>query len=320
MKAGLPSTGDYVPASPSRSPSNRRSAVLIRKRGWLTAGYGVFAIILFIAFVTASFPYADTISVLLAPIRMKVDFQRQALRFPIGARLEDVRLFSSADEQLLLESPNVTVSPGIAWFLLGQPCIKIHAQIYGGVMETTVRQSGKHTIVDFELDSLDLAGISGVSGGRKVEGRTGTEDGGALYQSGLILGGQLSASGSAQLMGTEVVADRGSMILSGRDVKAVIVNGLPPLELGAVHGKVLLQQGVATLQNLTANGPDGDLAANGEVRIAADIAHSTVQLTLSLRPSAKARASFGLLLNMLPHAPGEGPYYVQGMLMFPSLS
>jgi type II secretion system protein N len=293
----------------------------MRKRRLLLAGYGVFAALLFVAFVAASFPYTDTISALVAPIRMKVVFQKQEMSFPIGARLQDVRLLSTVNEQLLLQSPDVTVAPGVAWLLIGSPCLKIRAQIYGGVVEATVRQRSQATIVVFELESLNLAQMSPGAGEPKLQAQAeGDAEGEAPDQLGVTLSGELSGSGTAHVTGPEVSTASASMILLGRGVKVAIVNGLPPLELGAVNGKVLLEQHVATLRDVRAHGSDGDLEVSGEIQLAPDVADSTVQLTVSLTPTAKGRANFGVFLNMLPHTPGEGPYHVEGPLTFPSVS
>lgn len=311
----------YVPPSASKFPYHRRPGVPQRKRRLLLAGYGVFAAILFVAFVMASFPYADTISALVAPMRMKVVFQRKAMNFPIGARLGNVRLISIPDERLLLQSPDVTVSPGVAWFFLGRPSVRIRAQIYGGVIDAAIRQHARATIVNFDLDSLDLEHISREAGKLELPASgKGNEQGDAAHQPGVVLSGELSGSGSAQVMGPDIIGGSASMILLGRNVKVTILNGLPPLELGVIRGKVLLVQGGAILQGVRADGPDGDLEANGEIQLAPDVANSTVDLTLTLTPTAKGRTSFGFLLNMLPHAPSEGPYHLQGALTAPSVS
>ena len=285
----------------------------------MLAGYGVFAAILFVAFVTTSFPYADTISALLAPMNLKVVFQRQAMKFPVGARFDHVRLISTANEQSLLQSPNVTISPGLAWFFLGQPCLEVRAQIFGGVVDATVRQRAGSTVIDFELESLNLALMGGGEPNLGMQA-AGDEEGGAPPQHGVVLSGELSGHGSAQLTGPEIIADTASIILHGREVKAMLVNGLPPLELGVVGGKVLLEHGVATLLDVTAYGSDGAFSAKGRIQVRQDIAHSFIQFTFSLTPTAKGRAGFGFFLNMLPHAPNEGPYHLQGMLTSPSLS
>src|SRR5712692_2088051 len=145
MKVRMSASEEYVPSSRSKPRDRGRSAVPMRERCWMLAGYGVFAAILFVAFITASFPYADTISALVAPMRLKVVFQKQEMNFPIGARLQNVRLVSIANEQLLLQSPDVTVAPGVAWLLLGRPCLRIRARIYGGVVDATVRQHAQAT-------------------------------------------------------------------------------------------------------------------------------------------------------------------------------
>jgi len=293
----------------------------MRKRHLLLAGYGVFAAILFVAFITANFPYADTISALVAPMRMKVVFQRQEMNFPVGARLENVRVLSTANEQLLLQSPDVIVSPRMGWLFLGRPRLGIRARIYGGVLDATVHQSARAIIVDFELESLNLADM--IQGVDEPEVRAQTKENGesdALHQLGVALSGELSGSGSAQVMGSGIIACRASMILIGRHVKAEIVNGLPPLDLGVVRANVVLEQGVAILQEVSAYGSDGSIEANGEIQVAPDIADSIVQLTVSLTPTTKGRAGFGLFLNMLPHAPNDGPYHVKGALTSPSVS
>jgi len=184
-----------------------------------------------------------------------------------------------------------------------------------------IRQYTRATIVKFDLDSLDLEQISREAGNLEFPASgKGNDEGDAPHQLGVVLSGELSGSGSAQVMGPDIIGGSASMILLGRNVKIAIVNGLPPLELGVIRGKVLLVQGVAILQGVRAYGPDGDLEANGEIQLAPDVANSTVELTLTLMPTAKGRASFGFLLNMLPHAPSEGPYHLQGALTGPSVS
>jgi type II secretion system protein N len=317
MKMSLAGNEGQVPLS-SQSRPHELPAVPKHHHRWLLAGYGAFAALLFVAFLTASFPYADTIAALAAPLRIKVVFQRQEMNFPIGTRLEDVRLISTASQRSLLQSPEVRVSPGLFWFLLGRPHLRIRAQMFGGALEATVQQSSPATLVNFDLQSLDLAHMSMTLG--ELMEAAGDEEVYPPAQLGLGLKGELSGRGSAQLMGPDIIAGRGNMIFFGRDVEAAIVNGLPPLDLGTVRGKVILEQGVAILQDVRAAGADGELGVNGEIELAPNIARSVMQLTVALTPSRKGRAAFGFFLNMLPHAPNDGPYHVQGALMSPSVS
>jgi type II secretion system protein N len=279
-------------------------------------GYGIFAATLFFALITATFPYAETISSLLAPMGLNVIFQRQAMNFPIGARLWNVKLIS-ADQRLLIQSPDLTIAPLIARFFLGQLCLNVRARIFGGVIDVSVRgraQSG--TILGFHFDSLNVAQMSSVTGEANLPPGA-ADTGEAPYSLGAILSGELSGSGSAQLMGPDIITARADVILFGRDIKAVIANGLPPLELGMVTGSIVLDHGIVTLKNVRTYGRYGDLGANGEIYLGSDLANSILHLTLWLKPTPSARATFGMLLNMLPHSPGTGPYYVEGALKFP---
>jgi type II secretion system protein N len=317
MKVGLSGSGESVSLS-LESRYRGRPAAPLRNRRLRLAGYGIFAVVLFIGFLIANFPYADTVAVLVAPLRMKVVFQRQAMNFPIGVRLEGVRLLSTPNEQLLLQSPELIVEPRLGWLFLGRPSLRIYAQIYGGVLDANVYRSGGAVVIDYELQSLDLAQMIPGAGERTVPAQT--EDGNTPQRLGVTLTGELSGSGLAQMTGPDIIASRASMILLGRHVRAVIVNGLPPLDLDVIRAKMLLAQGVATLQGVRAYGSDGGLEMNGRIQLAPDITHSTMQLTISLTPTPKGRASFGLLLNMLPHAPGAGPYHVEGVVTSPSVS
>jgi type II secretion system protein N len=291
-----------------------------RKRSYLhPAGYGIFAATLFAAFITTSFPYADTLSALLEPMELKMVCQRQDIKFPVGARLENVQLISTANRQSLLQSPSVTVAPGIMWFILGQPCLEIRAQIFGGLIDVILRQRAGSTLVDFKLESLDLALINRDKRNLQIQTAGNDEDGWA-YKFGVVMSGELSGRGSAQLMRRGIIGNNARILLLGHDIKASLVDGLPPIEFGVARAKVAVDQDLAILQEATAYGRDGDLAASGRLQIAQDIVHSFVQLTLSMRPSAKARTAFGLFFKMLPHDPNEGPFFLQGMLASPSLS
>jgi type II secretion system protein N len=285
-------------------------------------GYGVFAAILFLALVSANFPYAEAISSVLAPMGVKIGFERQLMNFPIGAQLQNVRLISAANQQLLIQSPNVKIAPVITRLLLGQLCLNVRAEIFGGVLDAIVRGGAQsETILDFQLESLNLAKMSKQTGTAMLRAH-GEESQRAdpAYTLGGILSGELSGRGSAELTGSDISAARASLFLLGRDIKALVATGLPPLDLGMVGGRVLLEQGIATLQNVRAYGRYGNLAANGVIQLGPDMPSSTLRLTLWLKPTPNGRATFGTFLNMLPHSPGTGPYYLEGTLEFPTVS
>jgi type II secretion system protein N len=291
------------------------------RRRLLFLGYGVFAAVVFTVCIAASFPYADTISALVAPMGIRVAFQRQQMNFPLGARLTDVRVISVPAGQALLESPEIVVSPALFGLFFGQVRLRVRARMYGGVIDCTIHQSAGAVAIDFALDSLDLAQLTQGIAQLQVEPQAeGDERQNFSDHPGIAWEGELSGRGFLQMAGSDVRGGRASMTILGSRIETIIVNGLPSLDLGVVNGKIVLENGIATLQDISAEGSDGKLEAHGEIRLAPVIAGSEVNLTVSVIPTPKGWATFGALLNMLPHAPDEGSYDIRGLLSSPSVS
>jgi type II secretion system protein N len=185
------------------------------------------------------------------------------------------------------------------------------------MLNADVSRSAGAIMVDFELEALNLAQLIPEAGEQIVPAQA--QNGAAPNPRDVPLSGELSGRGSAQVTEPDIIASRVSVTLSGRHVKAGIVNGLPPLDLGVIRARIMLAQGVATLQDMRADGSDGGLEMNGRIELAPDLTRSIMHLTISLTPTPKGQASFGLLLQMLPHAPSAGPYHVEGVLTAPSV-
>jgi type II secretion system protein N len=280
--------------------------------------YGIFAATVFLVVVLATFPYMEVVAAFLAPMDLKISYERQAISFPFGTELYNVKLVSASDEQLLLESPEVTVSPAIGWLPFGQFGLKLRANVFGGLIDAAVRQRVQSTLVDFELVSLNLAKVSAEAGiiMRALQGRNLTPTDPPRG----ILMGTLSSRGWAQINGCDLAIANAKMTLTVRDLRAEVVQGMPPLEFDMVRAQVLVGGRIVTLRNVNARGPEGVLAANGEVYLAKSLGDSVTHLTLVLRPASGRTASFGWFLNLLPHAPGAGPYHVDGPIRFPTVS
>ena len=271
---------------------------------WLLTSYLVFGVILFVAFLVASFPYADTVTSMLAPFKLKLVYQGQRMSPPIGARLEDVRLISVANspEQLLLQSPDVILAPTVGSLFFGQTGLRVRAGLYGGTVRATVHQHGGIVDVNFDLNSIML------------------EQSDALRQFGALLSGSISGTGSAELRGPQVPDNSANLVLDGQRVAIQIVNGFPPVHLGAISGVITLENGTLRLRDVEGHGGDAEIKAEGAIQLGPDLPDSTVDLRVSVTPTARGRAHFGLFLNLLPHPPGAGPYIIRGPLMSPSIS
>jgi type II secretion system protein N len=265
----------------------------------------LIGVAVFASFLVADFPYGDTLASMLAPYQLKVTYQSQRLSPPIGAKLTDVRLFSTAGvtDEALLQSPAVTLAPTLAALLLGRPGMHVRADLYGGTIRVTLYQHAGTVDLNFSLDSLRLA------------------ESAPLRQLGAILDGSLSGTGTAHISGPSLPEDRAIVALVGDDLAVSIVHGFPAIHLGTLTGNLQLDQGALKLTDVVARGADLDLKAAGTIQFGASPNDSTIDLTLYLNPTQSGRDHFGFFLKLLPHPPGpDAPYSIQGDLRSPSIS
>ena len=288
------------PSAPA--PSSRRPAILRGKP--LIALYTLAGVFLFVAFLAANFPYGDTISALLAPFQLKLNYQSQRMRPPIGAELQNVTLISTAADpaQTLLQSPDVTLAPTIGSLFFGHPGLRVRAALFDGIVRATVHQQASVIDLDFNVNAIDLA---------KIDPR---------WIAGALISGLMSGAGAAELHGPELPLNQGDLTVTGENVAFVAVKGFPQFHLGAVTGTATLANGTLTIATLKANGGDADIEAEGTIQLADDLPDSAIDMTFTLTPSASGREHFGVFLNLLPHPPEQGPYSVHGPLRFPALS
>jgi type II secretion system protein N len=273
-------------------------------RGWIIGGVGALCLFLFADFLIASFPYSDTLARVLAPYQLKLVYQEQHLSLPIGVELERVNLFSTAEkpDRLLLQSPTVSLAPVITSLIFGRPRLRLDARLYGGFIRATVRQTAEVIDGDFQLEDLSLAESQ------------------PLRQFGMLLGGDVSGTGSAKLGNGDLMADSGDARIVGANVTLEITRGFPRIQLGAVSGHLELASGIVTFEDLETHGGDVEAKADGEIRLAPNLAESTITARVYLTPTPNGRDHFGLFFNMLPHPPAEGPFYLSGPLAAPSIN
>jgi type II secretion system protein N len=285
------------------APAPQRAAWWRERRALV--GYAALGLAVFVTFLVANFPYADTFTTILAPYRLKLVYQDQRISPPIGAELRDVSLISTADagDEPVLQSPAVILAPTFASLLLGRPGLRVRADLYGGVVKATIRQRAGITDLSFRLDELNLG------------------DGRPLRMFGAIVDGLISGEGTAVIGGPNIPDDSGRMTLEGDHLSLAIANGFPAVHLGTLSGLVQLGAGTLKLDGVEAHGDDLDLKASGTIQLGATIDDSTVDLTVYLNPTRAGRDHFGFFLHMLPHPPGpDAPYTLQGDLLAPSLS
>jgi type II secretion system protein N len=281
------------------------SAGLMRGRWAMIAASILLGATVFAAFLVADFPYGDTLTALLAPNNLKLTYQSQRLSLPIGAKLTDVRLFSTLNngDKPLLESPTVTLSPTIASLLFGRPGMHVRADLYNGDVRVTVHQHAGAVDLNFDLSRLDLGQIA------------------PLKALGVVLHGNLSGTGTAQLNGPTLPDDHAKIAVSGDNLQLSVVNGFPAIHVGTLTGNIELEQGALKLSDVVAHGEDLDLTGDGTIQLGQTADDSTIDLTFTLSPTQSGRDHFGFFLKFMPHRPGrDSPYTVQGPLLSPSIN
>ncbi len=266
--------------------------------------YSAFGAAVFIASLAATFPYAATLTALLRPLSLGFSSSSQGINLPLGAALSDVRVVSlQPSSPFEIESPDVTLAPALGALLLGEPGVRVHAQLYGGALRATVYRKGAETGVSFKLSDMGLARMA------------------ALRAFGGNVLGRISGGGWAELASNDTAATTGEFNFRTADFTIQVAEGFAPIRLGKVVGSLKLARGGALrVSKLSGHGPDGAIQGQGTIRLGPDARHSRIDFALMIEPSAEGRKRLGVLFGLLPHPPDARAYLLSGPLLTPSIS
>jgi type II secretion system protein N len=263
--------------------------------------YAAAGLVLFVFFLTATFPYTEALSAYLQPLGLGFTSAGQSFNFFLGTRLDDVRItdVDAPKGVPVVQSRSVSIAPALGSMLLLRPGVKVGAEIYGGTVALRVHRSGDGTAVRFDATALNLATAT------------------FLREIGAAFGGALSASGEITVMPGEPNADTGTVALIARAFTIRIVSGMPPIKLGDTTARIRLEHGAVQVEDLRSTGGDVAVSGRGTIQLAPDWRQSRLALQLNLVPAASARARLGFMLNLLPHPPDGRPYTLSGTLASP---
>jgi type II secretion system protein N len=264
--------------------------------------YAAIGLVFFLAFLLATFPYADTLSNVLAPMGLRLSSRDQGMSFPYGLRMDGVMLDSPADGRTLFQSERLRVTPGLLSWLMGSPGVRITAEAYGGSFEIHARRYGNATELSFNGADLHLESYT------------------ALRAMGVNLGGIVSGDGEAYVALNDVGADHGTANLTALGASYRMFAGMPPLKLGDVTAILKLDQGKITIQKLESHGGDLIVSGRGVIQLQPYLPDSEVAFRFQLATTPAGAKRLGALLNFLPHPPNSAPYFLSGTLGLPSLS
>jgi type II secretion system protein N len=268
----------------------------------LQIGYGAVGALLFFAFLFATFPYADVLSGILAPIGVRVSSRDQGVSFPFGIRMDGVKLDAQDGGRSFFQSDKLRVTPSLLSLLMGSPGVKVNADAYGGNFDLRAHRSGDATALSFSGSDLHLESYT------------------ALSAMGVNLGGLLSGSGDLYISQQDFADDRGMLHLSASAATYRLLPGTPPLKLGNFTATIKLDKGKVDIEQLETHGGDLTLSGRGVIDVQPNLPDSEVAIRFQLDATPAGRDRLGLLINFLPHPPNSTPYFLHGTLGSPALS
>jgi type II secretion system protein N len=266
------------------------------------AGVGVAA---FAFFLIATFPYGAALRAMLAPMGFACTAGGQSFSFPLGARLDGVRVIDTSAPHAppILDGQSVRIAPALASMLLLRPGVRASADVFGGSLSILARRSGEATALKFQASALNLASVT------------------ALRELGAAFGGQFFGSGDLVIQPGSIAADSGAADLHTNQFEFRIANGIvPPVRLGQVAMRLKLARGRLELENIRSAGGDLTVAGHGSIQLAPDWRDSRLKLSVKIIPAPTARTRLEFLLKLLPHPPGPQPYTIGGTIASPVIS
>ena len=264
-------------------------------------GYAAIGVLVFFAFLIATFPYTETLTNVLAPMGLRLSSREQGMSFPFGIRMDGVMLDSPADGRALFQSDSMRVTPALLSWLMGSPAVKISANAYGGSFDLRARRRGDATEISFSGADLHLEKYPG------------------LPAMGVNLSGIVSGDGNASVT-DDIATDEGLIHLSASDASYRIFPGMPPLKLGNLTAIVKLDSGKLTIEQMESHGGDLTVSGQGVIELDPNLPDSEVAIKFQLATTPVGRERLGILLNFLPHPPNATPYFLHGTLASPGLS
>lgn len=268
---------------------------------WLRIiGYAAFALFALVLMFFVTFPY----DALKDRARMAAESSGYFLRigsmgpgfFSVRAKNVEISKLSNADpppESLKLDS--VSVGPS-----LFPPGVAVNVKVLGGSIGVKASAFGAQR-VKVDLDGLDLAkgnvkGFSGIDFSGQIDGHADL----TLPRASTGEPDLTQATGTITLNTTGLAINGGTANITipqfGPEPTPM---DLPKIAVGDLTGKVKLDKGVATVDELASKSSDLELKVNGTVKLAKRLDYSEPALEVRLKPDPEFQKRLGLLGSAL---------------------
>jgi type II secretion system protein N len=264
------------------------------KRLLRAAAYSSFFTFCFLGFAYLTFPYDRLKDFIIqeverpmgpgdvrVPSGTELEIVDLSPSFLTGVDLEGVRLTKVADEPdgepmtILIDEASARIS--LRSLLVGDLGVSYDVVVGGGTIEGDYETDDETQHVEAEIEDVNLLSLGFVRSavGLPVRGKLGgTID--------VTLGAE-----PAQSTGSVKLAITGLQIGDGRAKLAIggMRDGITieRIDAGDLNVELVIEEGVARVEELTANGPDIELAAGGTIRLAQPVDMSRLDLLLRFK-------------------------------------
>lgn len=258
--------------------------VMTRQQGLRYGGYTLYFIVCLVLFAYWTFPYGrlrdwlqQRIEQGAAPTPLSLQIGELSPSWLTGVTLTDVRIVhGSADDARSLDLDEVGLRVSVLSALMGNLDLSFEGESSDGSFEGEVERSDEGLSLQVELHSLDLPSVGlGQLGGLPLEGQaSGTID--------LTLPEDVKQSqGEVHLQVEGFAIGDGEAKLKVPGMAAGFT--LERVDAGLLNLKVSVDQGTATLDEVTAKGRDIDFDATGSIRLAPRFGASRLDVTLQAK-------------------------------------
>jgi type II secretion system protein N len=274
--------------------------------------YGAFTLAVFCIALAYSLPH-DLIARRIvgdatAAAPVDVAFREVGLAFPNGYRFHGLTLTGKTLPELRLGIDELTVRAPLGNLLTGARAAAFAGELLGGEVAGTVTEQGSGGAVDLHLEDVDLALASAslLPPPAQVAGRANIE---------LDLAGDGRSTRSSR---GEVRVDVRGLALTKLVVQGITV---PDLAFSEVRGRAKIEGTTLQIQELQAEGPDGDVGISGSIVIREPVEQSVLNLELRAEVAPDAQPAMKMAAGLLPPKPTGQPkrWTVRGTLARPTV-
>jgi type II secretion system protein N len=276
-------------------------------------GYGLFFVFSFLVGIYLTFPWNAVKDRLFEMVKsptkgepMLADLDAESLEphWFTGAKVTNLKV-TLAPGDAPIEIPTLIARAHVLSLLTGGWGGSVSLPIAQGTIDAEGDGNAEEMSIEAKIDKIELSLIPGLQG--------------AI---GLPLGGKISLDSDLKISSKEPNKTEGTIELRGQGIE-ILKGGklsgfpVPELVIGDFDWKIPIQKGKAKIDKQTVKGENVELLVDGDISILSPPSKSTVNLTLSFKPTEaflKKEPILNALLANIQSAKGSDGFYSYGVV------